>query len=202
MKAIASRRAAATAGGRAASRDPLRRDEGRRPAAALHAAVSDLVRVYQFRDRDRICCHDISVTQCYALELLAERGPLRMGALAEQLFLDKSTTSRVVTTLVRKGYVEQRADAADGRAVALSVTRAGRGLYERITDDLVDQQEALLGDLDPTLRDGVTRVIRRLAEAADARFRSGVSVGPGCGAGETCAPPSGAAPKRRKAQAQ
>jgi len=99
---------------------------------------------------------------------------------------------------VRKGYVEQKADAVDGRAVALSVTRAGRGLYERITDDLVDQQEALLGDLDPTLRDGVTRVIRRLAEAADARFRSGVSVGAGCGAGETCAPKG----SRSGAQAQ
>ena len=70
-------------------------------AAALHAAVSDLVRVYQFRDRDRICCHDISVTQCYALEAVAEHGPLRLGALAERMFLDKSTTSRVVATLVR-----------------------------------------------------------------------------------------------------
>jgi hypothetical protein len=29
-----------------------------RDAAALRAAVAELVRVYQFRDRDRICCHD------------------------------------------------------------------------------------------------------------------------------------------------
>ena len=70
-------------------------------------AVADLVRVYQFRDRDRICCHDISVTQCYALETLVEHGPLRLSALADRLFLDKSTTSRVVGTLVKKGYVEQ-----------------------------------------------------------------------------------------------
>ena len=34
-------------------------------AETLHAALSELVRVYQFRDRDRICCHDISVTQCW-----------------------------------------------------------------------------------------------------------------------------------------
>ena len=44
-----------------------------RDAVALQAAVSELVRVYQFRDRDRICCHDISVTQCYALETLVEQ---------------------------------------------------------------------------------------------------------------------------------
>ena len=67
-----------------------------RDAAALQAAVAELVRVYQFRDRDRICCHDISVTQCYALETLVEHGPMRLNALAERLFLDKSTTSRVV----------------------------------------------------------------------------------------------------------
>jgi hypothetical protein len=31
-----------------------------------------------------------------------EAGPMRLGALAERLFLDKSTTSREVTTLIRK----------------------------------------------------------------------------------------------------
>ena len=148
-------------------------------AAALQTAVAELVRVYQFRDRDRICCHDISVTQCYALETLVEHAPMRLSALAERLFLDKSTTSRVVRTLVRKGYVEQRADSADARAIALHVTAAGRRLYRRITDDLVEQQKGLLEDLDPEVRKGVVKVLRGLAQAADARFRSGVSVG-GC----------------------
>src|SRR6187402_3938274 len=99
-----------------------------RDAAALQSAVAELVRVYQFRDRDRICCHDVSVTQCYALETLVEHGPQRLSALAERLFLDKSTTSRVVSSLVRKGYVEQRADAKDGRATTLSATRQGQRL--------------------------------------------------------------------------
>ena len=150
-----------------------------RDAADLQAAVADLVRVYQFRDRDRICCHDISVTQCYALETLVEHGPIRLSALAERLFLDKSTTSRVVAALVKKGYVEQGADARDGRAIALSATRKGRSLCTRITDDLVDQQRQLLEDLDPDVRTGVVQVLRRLAQAADARFRSGTVTGEG-----------------------
>ena len=164
-----------------------------RDAAALQAAVSDLVRVYQFRDRDRICCHDISVTQCYALETLVEHGPLRLGALADRLFLDKSTTSRVVGALVKKGYAGQSADADDARAIALSATRQGRALYARITGDLIAQQKQLLSDLDPDVREGVVNVIRRLAQAADARFRSGVSVGAGCcvPAGGDCGPSCG-----------
>ena len=144
-------------------------------ALALEAAVADLVRVYQFRDRDQICCHDISVTQCYALETLVAHGPMRLSALAERLFLDKSTISRVVTTLVRKGYVEQRADPTDGRATTLSATRQGERLCARIRADLVEQQKQVLQDLDPAVRSGVVEVIRRLARAADARFRAGVS---------------------------
>ena len=157
-----------------------------RDAAALQTAVADLVRVYQFRDRDRICCHDISVTQCYALETLVEHGPLRLSALADRLFLDKSTTSRVVGTLVKKGYVEQGADPQDGRAIALNATRKGRSLCARITDDLVDQQKQLLQDLDPEVRSGVVQVLRRLAKAADARFRSGAAAGEG----KACCAPS------------
>jgi DNA-binding MarR family transcriptional regulator len=149
----------------------------------MQQAVADLVRVYQFRDRDRICCHDVSVTQCYALETLVEHGPLRLSALAGRLFLDKSTTSRVVNTLVRKGYVEQRADMTDGRAMLINATRQGQRLCARITADLVGQQQQLLGDLAPEIRAAVVHVIQRLARAADARFRSGVT-------GACCAPDS------------
>lgn len=158
-----------------------------RDAQALQTAVAELVRVYQFRDRDRICCHDISVTQCYALETLVDHGPMRLSDLTERLYLDKSTTSRVIGALVKKGYVAQQPDARDGRATALSATRAGRQLCARITGDLVEQQKALLADLDPDVRAGVVDVIRRLALAADSRFRSGVSVAASCGPGG-CAP--------------
>ena len=144
-------------------------------AREFQAAVAELVRVYQFRDRDRICCHDVSVTQCYALETLVDGGPQRLGELAARLFLDKSTTSRVVQSLVRKGYVELREDPADRRAMSVAVTRKGRGLCTRIVDDLVDQQKLLLRDLEPELRAGVVKVLRRLSQAADARFRSGMA---------------------------
>ena len=139
--------------------------------------------MYQFRDRDQICCHDVSVTQCHALETLVEHGPMRQRELTERLFLDKSTTSRVVQALVKKGYVEQRPDATDRRAAALHPTARGRRLCERITDDLVEQQQELLRDLDPGIREGVVDVIRRVARAADSRFRAGLT-----GAEACCAP--------------
>ncbi len=160
-----------------------------RDAEALHAAVSDLVRIYQFRDRDKICCYDISVTQCYALEALVEHGPSRSQVLAEALRLDKSTTTRVVDALVRKNYVERLPDPEDARALSLRVTSEGRKLYEQINSELIAQQIDLIRDLDPGVCTAATEILKRLTRAAQARFVSGVSVGncaPACGAGGKC----------------
>lgn len=177
-----------TASAKTAARTRDRGEALRRDAEALHAAVSELVRIYQFRDRDRICCHDISVTQCYALETLAEKGPMRSQALAESLRLDKSTVTRVVDALARKGYVERLRDALDGRALSLRITPSGRALCDRINRELVVQQAELLADLDPEIRAGVADVVRRLATAAQRRFAACASVG-GCDAA-ACASPS------------
>ena len=158
--------------------------ELRTDAEALHLALTQLVRLYQFRDRDKICCHDVSITQCNALEVLVERGTSRSQALAEALMLDKSTTTRVVDALVRKGYVQRRPDPDDARAVALSVTKAGRALYERINGELIEQQVQILRDLGPEARSGASEVIRRLVRAAQSRFigdASGSSCAPACG---------------------
>lgn len=160
-----------------------------RDARALQDAVASLVRLHQVRDRDCICCHDISVTQCNALEALVEHGPLRLGALADRLYLDKSTTSRVVATLVRKRYAAQRAEAGDRRAVTLVATGKGRRLCARITEDLVADQRGLLLDLDPAVRASVIRVVRGLALAAAERFRTGTDGGAAC-ATPACGPDS------------
>jgi DNA-binding MarR family transcriptional regulator len=147
-------------------------------ATALHDALGELVRVYQFRDRDRICCHDISVSQCYALEALIRRGPSGLNELAAELYLDKSTASRVVAALERKRYVGRSPHPQDGRAIVLTVTGAGRRLYERIRADLIGEARLLLEDFEPEVREGAARLLLRLARAAAGR--SGVTPGSGC----------------------
>jgi MarR family transcriptional regulator, 2-MHQ and catechol-resistance regulon repressor len=144
-------------------------------AEALYSALSALLRVYHFRDRDRICCHDISVTQCYALETLVQEGPMRSQTLAEHMLLDKSTTTRVVDALVRKGYVERSVAADDARALSLRVTRSGTALYKTINDTSVAEQVELLSAFQPSARVAAIKVLRRLAAASEERFVSGAS---------------------------
>lgn len=143
-----------------------------RDATALHRALSEMVRAYQFRDREQICCHDISVSQCYALEALVRRGPLTLNEVAAQLLLEKSTASRMVDGLEEKGYLTRAPHPADRRALQLAVTPAGRALYERIEAELVEQERQLLSRFAPEVRQALVRLLGQLTEAAAARLGS------------------------------
>jgi DNA-binding MarR family transcriptional regulator len=138
-------------------------------ALALHRALSELIRVYQFRDRDRICCYDVSVAQCYALEAVVLHGPLTLNELAAHLFLDKSTTSRLVDALQKKGYVERQENPADRRALSLEPTEPGRELHARIEGDILAQEAELLAGFSPEVRQSMAQLVGELARAAASR---------------------------------
>ncbi|HFS0969421.1 TPA: MarR family transcriptional regulator [Pseudomonas aeruginosa] len=156
-------------------KDPLTQD-----AEDLYEALNQLVRVYQFRDRDRICCYDVSVTQCYAIESLVKKGALRLQALAEELFLDKSTASRVVDALERKGYVVRVEDVEDRRAVQVRATVAGHELYKKIRADLIAEERAMIERLSPEARQGALSLLRQITRATEMR----------CGLVSNCCAPS------------
>ena len=141
-----------------------------RDAVELHEALSDLLRVYQFRDRKCICYHDISVTQCYTLAALVTLGSVTQNELAEEMYLDKSTTSRVVDSLVRKGYASRVSERGDGRVVRVAPTDAGRHLHVTIERHLIEQEKRLIAEFDPEVRQATARLISRLAREAKERF--------------------------------
>lgn len=133
-------------------------------AEQLYDALNRLIRIHQFRDRDRICGHDISVAQCYALETLVKQGPLRSRELAARMFLDKSTASRVVDALVRKGHAERTPDPRDRRAVQVMASASGQMLYRHIRSELVADHRALIEQLAPTVRAAAVDLLTALTE--------------------------------------
>lgn len=134
-------------------------------AERLHRLMTDLVKRYQFRDRSRICCFGVSVSGCYVLDELAERGDQTMQALAARLFLSVSTMSRVVGQLVRRGLVSRRRDPGDGRVVWVSLTREGKEVLARIHEGLIDSQREILRPLSAGEREAVVRVLGQLVGA-------------------------------------
>jgi MarR family 2-MHQ and catechol resistance regulon transcriptional repressor len=144
-------------------------------ARDLHRAMVELVRVYQLRDRQRVCYYDLSVTQCYALGELLSKGALGLNALAAALALDKSTTSRTVNSLEDKGYAKRLPDPDDARAIRIEITARGRKIHERVLEDLYEETRELAADYDSEARRATTEFVERFTNKAAARFKGGRS---------------------------
>ena len=151
-----------------ATRDPTLRAD----AEHLSDALSELIRVIQFRDRDRACCYDISVSQCYALKGVVDAGALSINDLAAHLYLDKSTASRVANGLVDKGLLLRERDAEDGRVVRLVATPEGASTCATIESDLTREYADMLSDFDPEIRAAITRLVARLGRSFTARVEA------------------------------
>jgi MarR family 2-MHQ and catechol resistance regulon transcriptional repressor len=137
-------------------------------ALRLHGAVAELVRRYQFRDRNEICCFGISVSQCYALEALGRDGELTMGALATRMQLAVSTMTRVVDQLEGHGLVRRSPGREDRRVCCVAPTREGRRLLARISDELLRSERAILEKVPVDHRESVITALQELSKAVDA----------------------------------
>lgn len=135
-------------------------------AEQLHRLTKELLRRYQFRDWNQICCYGISISQCHILDALAEEGDLTMQHLARRMFKSVSTMTRVVGQLVRRGYVKRRQDPEDRRVVHISVTPQGKAVVAAINRDLIQTQKAILQGIPADQWAGAFKVLEALASGA------------------------------------
>ncbi len=136
-------------------------------AQQLHKAVTTLVKKYQFRDRNDICCHGISVSQCYTLQALEESGVLTMQVLADELQLAVSTVTRIVDQLVNKQLVERQSAVRDRRVCQVRLTASGSELLHTIQAEFVAREQAILQRIPAVSRDHVIWAIGELSRAVD-----------------------------------
>lgn len=107
---------------------------------------------------------NLSPTQKRIVSLLSARGPLGVGALAQELGVRQPTASDAVTTLERKGLVIRMADPADRRASLVRLTRSGRAAAraEDGPDALFRALDGLPGEERAVLMRVLSGVIRQL----------------------------------------
>ena len=141
----------------------IRVDEG---AERLHRLTKELIRRYQFRDWNQICCYGISISQCHILDVLAEEGDPTMQQLAKRMFKSVSTMTRVVAQLVRRGYVKRHQDPEDRRIVHVSITPQGKAIVAAINRDLIETQKAILEAIPSDQWAGAFKMLEALAQGA------------------------------------
>lgn len=98
-----------------------------------------------------------------ALRYLHEAGPHTVGQLRDYLYISDSSTSELVSSLEREGYVARARSEADNRVVVVSLTAAGRSLAK---DTLLGGVPLLRERLKPLPPERLRRIYEALSEIA------------------------------------
>ncbi len=138
-------------------------------AERLYHVFTDLLRKYQFRDREEICCHGLSVSQCYTLEGLLTNGPMAMSELAGHMHLETSTMTRVINDLVDKKLVTRAEDTKDRRICRVRINKKGQTLIAKIRAELVKEYELVLREIPSESREAVISAMNHLLSAFERR---------------------------------
>ncbi len=108
----------------------------------------------------------LSLSEMFALMALSAEAPMSQQALAEQLHLEKSTVSRLITHLEQRGWVKRVRDLHDTRIFRLQLSDAGHEQASRLARSLAERHERLLTALKPdeqeALAYGLSALIRAL----------------------------------------
>ncbi len=145
---------------------PSRHSSLQRDAADLYDAATAFIRIYQFRDRDQALRLGLTVVQAYALDILLSGDGQRLTGLAAALQLDKSTTSRIVAGMKRRGLVEWSRPEHDRRAMWIVASAEGKRRYERLRRAIVRENARLLASYAPTARRAAIKILRQLVQRA------------------------------------
>ena len=108
----------------------------------------------------------VSLTQLRVLVLVATRGRLNLGQVAEALGVHPSNATRTVERLVGAGLLERASDPKDRRYLLLDLTTEGQEVVERVMGYRRAAITALLEDMPSARRRTLALALEAFAAAA------------------------------------
>ncbi|MEM9565908.1 MAG: MarR family transcriptional regulator [Actinomycetota bacterium] len=102
-----------------------------------------------------------------ALTLICQKGPMRMGELAELMHITPASTTRAVGCLVDKGFVERVRAEDDQRSIVVMATMEGRERYGEIARRVQYGLDQILADFSPDEQAQLAEYLERFVAAVD-----------------------------------
>ncbi|GAA4881095.1 MarR family winged helix-turn-helix transcriptional regulator [Actinomycetospora straminea] len=109
---------------------------------------------------------DVTLPQYRALVVLGQRGSMRPAEVATALAVTPPTSTRMCARLEAKGLVVRERPAGDRRAVAVSLSPAGRELIDDVSRRRRAELRTLLAAVPDARRAAVVEGLRAVAEAS------------------------------------
>jgi len=136
------------------------------PAERLHKLFMDLARAGgMLHPDDAVPGQPVSLSQAFALHELDTDPPLSQRDLAERLRLEKSSISRMVAEMQRKGLLVRQRDPGNRRLYRLRLTDQGRDLHASMASAFHERYVRWVAAMTPAENDALLLGLSALVRA-------------------------------------
>jgi DNA-binding MarR family transcriptional regulator len=143
-----------------------RHNYGLDPTVDFQDAMVQLIRALGLHRADATPCgQPVSVGEAHAMLEIGNVPGISQNGLARRLRVDKSTVSRIVAMLERRGWVQRSRDETDSRLHRLSLTASGVRANKNISKSRREKFESILSAIPRPRRADVLAALSTLTEA-------------------------------------
>jgi DNA-binding MarR family transcriptional regulator len=140
------------------------------PDTLTHAGLGTLAAAVRRRLKHvvgtRLTSYNLTLQQFWVMLVLLEQGPSSLHPLAQQVWMDDPTASRVVKAMVERGLLRTQPDPKHGRRILISLAPGSVPLAKELQGLATEIKSGLILGLDPdqeaVLRRGLLAMITNL----------------------------------------
>lgn len=142
----------------------------------LRQSIQVFVRRFGLLEQEHTPCGvPLPPSHAHALQVIGQGERIAQHQLAEHLHLDKSTVSRLVESLVQRGWLERAVNPANRREVLLRLSPAGERTLAGLLTAVTAKYAALWARVPQTKR---AQVLEALALLTNALEPEGANISP------------------------
>ncbi|WP_243294262.1 MarR family winged helix-turn-helix transcriptional regulator [Geothrix mesophila] len=125
----------------------------------------------------RLAPYGLSPQQFWVMLVLLEQGPSSLHPLAQQVWMDDPTASRVVKAMVKQGWLTAKPDPRHGRRILIELAPGALTLAHELRNLATEIRESMTAGLSPEEQRVLTHSLRTMVGNLEAMYAATVAQG-------------------------
>ncbi len=136
------------------------------PEQVVFYQLEKAIKTYrQFAQRRiRAAGYAITIDQWLTMKTILENPGLKQQELAERVFKDEASITRIIEILVRERYLTRKIPKEDRRRTVLEVTTAGKEILEKVGEVILRNREDALSGVETVDLEALDGMLRKIIE--------------------------------------
>lgn len=106
--------------------------------------------------------YDITIDQWLVLNTLEANPDLSQAEIAEIVFKDTASLTRIIDLMVNKGYIERSISNEDRRRFHLQITKSGKQLLENVSEVVYENRRLALNGISDNEIEMLSETLKKL----------------------------------------